>query len=210
MGLGFDVLLAGTLAGEFLLPWALAKFTPGYDSRRMVMSALGNPKSPVRRIYNAWLLWLGVFLLAAAARFFRLDFPASPVLATLRLVSLAVFALGAGLVAGLFSVGESKQEKTAAAKIHGIGAAVGFMALLFYPLWEAWAGFRQGSMVFGGVCLLSFLLALAFFVCFVLADKPGCQDTPLAQEGLWQRLGLFFMYVPLLYRALADGIVRIS
>jgi len=199
----FCLLLACTIAGEFLLPLVLAKFYPGYDSRHMVMSALGNPKSPVRRIYNGWLRWLGIFLLTAAAAFFHDDFPKAPVLSVLRLVCLGVFAVGAGLMAGLFSVGESKEEKTIAAKIHGVGAAVGFMALLFYPLLEALAGFQQGRIAFAGVSLGAFLLALGFFVCFVMADKEEFQGTALAQEGLWQRLTLFFMYVPLLGRAAA-------
>lgn len=203
----FCLLLAGTVAGEFLLPWVLAKFTPGYDGRHMVMSALGSPKSPARRIYNSWLRWLGVFLLTAAAAFFHDDFPIAPALSVLRLVCLGVFALGAGLIAGLFSVGESKEDKTTAAKIHGVGAAVGFMALLFYPLLEAVAGFLQGRPAFGGVCLGAFLLALGFFVCFVMADKEEFQGTALAQEGLWQRLTLFFMYAPLLYRA-AEGLAQ--
>lgn len=201
MRLGFSCLLLGTVAGEFFLPWLLKRSYPGYDPRRMVMSALGNPESPVRRVYNAWLLWLGCFLLAAAIRFFQVDFPDAPALSTLRLISLGVFAIGAGLVAGLFSVGKSKQDKTPAAKIHGIGAAIGFMALLFYPLWEALAGFTQGRPLFGGLYLGAFLLATGFFVCFVLADKPEFQHTPLAWEGLWQRLSLFFMYVPLIARA---------
>lgn len=193
-------LLLGTVAGEFLLPWVLAKFYPGYDSRQMVMSALGNPKSPVRRQYNLWLLWLGGFLLVAAFSFFCADFPGAPVLSVLRLASLGVFAVGAGLLAGLFSVGETKEEQTTAAKIHGAGAAVGFMALLFYPLLEAIAGFTQGRAALAWVNLGAFLLALGFFACFVMADKPEFQGSPLAQEGLWQRLALFFMYVPLLCR----------
>lgn len=205
----FCLLILATIAGEFALPWALKRSYPGYDPRRMVMSALGNPKSPVRRVYNAWLLWLGAFLLYAAARLFRADFPASPALSLLRLFSLGVFAIGAGLVAGLFSVGETKEEKTKAAKIHGAGAAIGFMALLFYPLLEALEGFSQGRPLFGWVCLWAFLLALLFFTFFVLADKPALQNTLMAQEGLWQRLALFCMYVPLLYRGASGLLVRI-
>ena len=201
MSPGFKFLLVGTVGGEFFLPWVLAKFYPGYDGKTMPMSALGNPKSPVRRVYNVWLLWLGGFLLVTAARFFQEDFSKAPVLSVLRLICLSVFAVGAGLVAGLFSVGETKDEKAAAAVIHGIGAAIGFMALLFYPLLEAVAGFTQGRELFGWSSLGAFLLALVFFVCFVMADKPEFQHTPLAWEGLWQRLTLFFMYVPLLCRA---------
>lgn len=206
MSPGFSVLLAAVVAGDFLLPWLLKRFYPGYDPRRMVMSALGSPKSPVRRVYNLWLLWLGVFLLYASARLFGADFPRAPALSVLRMACVGVFAVGAGVLAGLFSVGETKDDKTPAARIHGAGAAAGFMALLFYPLLEAAAGFSQGRALFGGASLCAFVLALGFFICFVLADKPGFRHTPLAWEGLWQRLALFFMYTPLLYRA-AEGLL---
>ena len=32
---------------EFLLPWILKRFYLGYDSRKMAMSILGSPSSPV-------------------------------------------------------------------------------------------------------------------------------------------------------------------
>ena len=45
---------------EFLLPWILKRFYPGYDSRKMAMSILGSPSSPVSSIYSAWLVVLGL------------------------------------------------------------------------------------------------------------------------------------------------------
>lgn len=203
----FCGLLLATILGEFLLPWVLKRFFPGYSSRTMVMSVLGSPKSPVRRLYNAWLLWLGGFLLYAALLFFWADPLAAQALSALRLVCLGVFALGGGVLAGLFSVGGSKSEKNLASRIHGAGSAVGFMALLFYPLLEAIGWFSQGGLLLGGVCAGAFLLALVFFTFFVLADKPRFQGTPLAWEGLWQRASLACMYVPLALRAV-QGLLR--
>lgn len=57
----FNVVLLITVIGEFLLPWILKYFYVGYDNKTMAMSVLGNPQSPVRLIYNAWLIWLGFF-----------------------------------------------------------------------------------------------------------------------------------------------------
>lgn len=48
----FYILLLITIIGEFFLPWILKHFYKNYDSRKMVMSALGSPESPVRKIYN--------------------------------------------------------------------------------------------------------------------------------------------------------------
>lgn len=62
----FNVVLLITVIGDFLLPWILKHFYVGYNSKTMSMSVLGNPQSPVRLIYNAWLIWLGFFLIFVA------------------------------------------------------------------------------------------------------------------------------------------------
>lgn len=57
----FNMILLFTIIGEFLLPFVLEQFYTEYDGRMMSMSALGNPQSPVRLVYNLWLVWLGCF-----------------------------------------------------------------------------------------------------------------------------------------------------
>lgn len=53
----FNLILVLTIVGAFLIPWILKHFYKGYDSKKMVMSALGSFQSPVRNIYNVWLIW---------------------------------------------------------------------------------------------------------------------------------------------------------
>ena len=130
----FYILLLITIIGEFFLPWILKHFYKNYDSRKMVMSALGSPESPVRKIYNVWLMWLGIFLLIVSGVLFHDIRNISMVLAVLTAASVVVFAIGAGIMSGIFSVNESKEVVTTASKIHGTGAAIGFMMLLFFPL----------------------------------------------------------------------------
>ena len=144
---------------------------PGYGPRRMVMSVLGSPGSPVRCLYN---LWLGAFLLYAALRFYRADAPGAPGLSALRLLCLGVFAMGAGLVTGLFSVGSSKSDKTFSAKIHGIG----FRALLFHPLLDSLGAFALGRAALAWTCLGAFLLALLFFTFLSWRTSPPWEVRP--------------------------------
>ena len=195
----FYIILLATILGEFLLPWILGHFYKGYDGRTTVMSALGSPESPVRVIYNVWLVWLGVFLLAASFALYREIRTVSVGLSLMTLVSVCVFAIGAGILAGLFSVNESKDKITVASRIHGVGSALGFMTLLFFPLLQGIYGFMSGRMIKGAVCVTAFVLALLFFVFFIMGDKERFQKTVFAYEGLWERLSLFFMYVPFLY-----------
>ncbi len=200
----FYIILLLTILGEFLLPWMLKHFYKGYNSKTMVMSALGNPKSPVRIIYNGWLLWLGIYLLVVSIAVFNYMRQTSFLIAVLSFVSIATFAIGAGILAGIFSINESKTTVTLASKIHGFGSALGFMTLLFLPLLFGIFSFQKNDTLQGVICLIAFVLALLFFFFFIMGDKEKFRGTIISYEGLWERLSLFFMYVPLLYMAMKE------
>ena len=189
----FNMILLFTIIGEFIVPWILEQFYSEYNSMKMVMSVLGSPQSPVRLVYNLWLVWLGGFLAYTAGVYF-MSFRANfPVLAVFMLLSIGFFAVGAGLISGFFSVNESKYIVTTASKIHGISAAIGFMALLLFPLLNGIVSFKQNGTLEGIISISSFVLSLIFFACFVMGDKEQFQNTPLKYEGLWERLTLFCM-----------------
>lgn len=197
----FHGILLFTVAGEFLLPWILKHYDSGYDSKTMVMSALGSPQSPVRHIYNGWLIWLGCFMLFTAVVYFFLAKEKFPALSVLLLISIGGFAIGAGLLSGIFSVNETKDVVTAASKIHGAGAAAGFMALLFFPLLNGILAFKQRDTAFFAVSIAAFILAVVFFSLFIAGDKEALKNTLLSWEGLWERAALFCMYIPFICRS---------
>ena len=200
----FHMILLFTIIGEFFLPWILGQFYAGYNGTIMVMSVLGSPGSPVRLVYNLWLLWLGGFLTFTASAYYLSLRVTFPVLAVLMFLSIGIFAVGAGLISGFFSVNESKDIVTTASKIHGVSAAIGFMALLFFPLLHGIVSFKQEDIIGGIISISSFVLSLVFFVCFVMGDKGHFQTTFLKYEGLWERLTLFCMYVPFIFRAISS------
>ena len=200
----FNMILLFTIIGEFIVPWILEQFYSEYNSMKMVMSVLGSPQSPVRLVYNLWLVWLGGFLAYTAGVYF-MSFRANfPVLAVFMLLSIGFFAVGAGLLSGFFSVNESKYIVTTASKIHGISAAIGFMALLLFPLLNGIVSFKQNGTLEGIISISSFVLSLIFFACFVMGDKEQFQNTPLKYEGLWERLTLFCMYIPFVYKSMSN------
>lgn len=96
---------------------------------------------------------------------------------------IGIFAVRAGLISGLFSVNESKDIVTTASKIHGVSAAINFMALLFFSLLNWIVTFKQKD---------------------IMGDKEYFQNTILKYEGLWERLTLFCMYVPFIYRTISN------
>ena len=200
----FNMILLFTIIGEFIVPWILEQFYSEYNGMKMVMSVLGSLQSPVRLVYNLWLVWLGGFLAYTAGVYFmsfRVNFP---VLAVFMLLSIGFFAVGAGLISGFFSVNESKYIVTTASKIHGISAAIGFMALLLFPLLNGIVSFKQNGTLEGIISISSFVLSLIFFACFVMGDKEQFQNTPLKYEGLWERLTLFCMYIPFVYKSMSN------
>lgn len=203
----FNLLLLITIIGEFLLPWILKFFYSGYNGKTMVMSVLGSPESPVKIIYNIWLIWLGIFLLLTAFAVFSEIKETSTVLAVMTFILISVFAVGAGILSGIFSVNESKDVVTSASQIHGFGSAIGFMTLVFFPLLSGIAAIKNKDNVQGAICISVFIIALVFFIFFIMGDKEEFKETVFSYTGLWERLSLFFMYVPFLYRAIKNLII---
>ncbi|MFV3010529.1 DUF998 domain-containing protein [Clostridium botulinum] len=189
-------LLIIAIVGDFIVPYILAPFYKGYNHKTMVMSALGNPNSPVKIYYNMWLKILGILLIIGSISLYKQYSSVSRSLSRINFILMISFAIGAGILSGLFSVNESKEIKTIASKIHGIGSALGFMALLFVPLIISILSFKIKEEKTAIICLISFVFTLIFFSLFIMSDKLRFQNTIIANEGIWQRLSLLCMYIP--------------
>ena len=191
----FVLLLIATI-GDLLVPFFLAPFGKGYSHSKMVMSILGNKNYPLHPVYNTWLVLAGVMFLLSAIRLYVLYVPISKPLATCLLISLTVYAIGACILSGLFSVGATKELTTLPEKIHGYGSVIGFFILQFAPLILSGLLFIQREPLYAVMALICFILALASFVFFVMADKSKFIGTFIENEGIWQRLCLLFLYLP--------------
>ena len=191
----FTLLFA--MAGDFIFSYLLSFFYKGYSNMKMSISALGNPKSPVRLPFNIWMLIEGLLFLSALPALYENYHSVSAILTITTIVFIAIFAIGSCIFTCFFSVNESKNIVTTASKIHGAGSVLGFMLFLFVPLLVAILSFRCGENIFGAVCVFCFAASLVFFTLFVMSDKEKFSGTFISNEGLWQRLNLFFMYLPL-------------
>lgn len=197
-------LLIVAIVGDFLVPYLLAPFYKGYSHKLMVMSALGNPNSPVRVYYNAWLIILGVLLIVSAFNLYQKYSDISKTISKILLIVLLAFGVGAGIVAGIFSVNEDKKIVTLASQVHGFGAAFGFMALTFEPLFLAILSCKNKDKISGVICGVFFIFSIVTFIIFVMSDKPEFQKSFISFEGLWQRLTLLSTYIPLGYVAIKN------
>lgn len=197
-------LLIIAVVGDFLVPYLLAPFYKGYSHRKQVMSVLGNSDSPVRSLYNIWLIVLGILLAISMWNITKLYYPVSHGLTITLVILVLIFSIGAGIIAGIFSVNKTKEIQTLSSKIHGVSSALGFMALMFAPLFISILSFKQGYNIMGTVSGVSFILAFLSFILFIASDKKKFESTIINNEGLWQRLSLLSMYIPFLYMALRN------
>ena len=190
-------LLLTAMAGDLLVSFVLSLFYKGYSNLKNSISALGNPSSPVRIPFNIWMLIEGILFLLALPALYAKYHLVSGFLTVLLMVFIAVFAVGACIFTCFFSVNESKDVVTVQSKIHGIGSVTGFMLFLFVPLIASILSFKAGDKALGVTGIVCFILSLVSFSLFVMADKEEFKDTVINNEGLWQRVNLLFMYLPL-------------
>lgn len=185
------------ILGDVLIPFILAPFYYGYSHTSMTISALGNPQSQVRVVFNLWMLLDGLlFLFAIPAIYNYYKWVSKPLINTVA-AFVIIFAIGACIFTCFFSVNETKDVVTTASKIHGIESVIGFMVFLFVPLLLSILAFKNNDKVNGVIAVVSFIIAFLFFVLFVMSDKSEFSNTIIAKEGLWQRLNIIFMYLPL-------------
>ena len=187
------IAMSGDLFVSVVLPFGYR----GYSRMKDSISALGNPESPVRIPFNIWMLIEGILFLLPLPAFFLYYRSVSPGLAVTAVVFIAVFAVGACILTCFFSVNKDRNIVTTASKIHGIGSVTGFMLFLFVPVLLSVLSFKNGEIFLGVTSVISFILALITFILFVMSDKPEFSKSFIANEGLWQRLNLLFMYIPL-------------
>ena len=196
------------MSGDIIVSMILPLFYKNYDWMKMSISALGNPESPVRLPFNVWMLIEGILFLLSVPAIYKAYHSVSAGITNTMIVFLIIFAVGACIFTCFFSVNESKEVVTLASKIHGVGSVTGFMLFLFAPLLLAILSFKNDERMIGVLSIISFIIALVFFVLFVMSDKPEFSATFVNNEGLWQRLNLVFMYLPFVIAAVKEMSIK--
>lgn len=186
------------LAFDLIIPFLLAPTYKGYNHLTQVMSVLGNSKAPLHLIYNIWLVVFGVAILITTLQLYPTVVQVSSAISIVLFSVIVIYAIGGCILSGIFSVGESKSLETLSAKIHGYGSVIGFFLLTLAPLLVGLYFFKVSNGALGILSLICFIFAIGFFILFVMADKANYRGTIIAFEGLWQRLCLLSMYLPIM------------
>ena len=186
------------LIADLIIPFLLAPTYKGYNHLTQVMSVLGNSKAQLHLIYNIWLVVFGIAILISTLQLYPNIAKVSSIISIVLSSVIIIYAIGGCILSGIFSVGETKSLETLSAKIHGYGSVIGFLLLTFAPLFIGLYFYKISNGLLGTLSLVCFILAIAFFALFVMADKPTYKGTIVALEGLWQRLSLLSMYLPIM------------
>ena len=193
----FSNILPFLLFADLIIPFLLAPTYKGYSHLTQVMSVLGNSKAPLHFIYNSWLIVFGVAILISTVQLYPTVAQVSNSISIMLFSVIVIYALGGCILSGIFPVGETKSLETLSAKIHGYGSVIGFLLLTLAPLFVGFYFFKVSNGLLGILSFLCFIFTIGFFALFVMADKPNYKGTIIAFEGLWQRLSLFSMYLPI-------------
>lgn len=193
---GFALLIIASV-GDLIIPFLLAPFCDKYNHLTMVMSLLGNRNCPLHFVYNIWLVLAGIMFMFGSTKLYAAYSHISNVLSIWLLLAILIYAIGACILSGIFSVGETKELITISEKIHGYASVLGFFLLAFVPLIIAVLSFQSKDRLIGVISFLFFILTVSFFTLFIMADKEKFANTIISYEGFWQRLSLLCMYAPI-------------
>jgi len=186
--------VAGLVAfiGDYLIPFALGCFYPGYSHVRHVQSELGTTESPVALWMNIWWVLFGVLCIWFGIGY-ALALPEGGGASIAAAVMIAVFGLGAGIGGGLCPQEPGGTEYSTRGKLHGVFAGVGEFAIIVVPLLNLWVFSRTDEPMLWWVSMVGFVLIAATFGIFLggKGDKTGV----LLYVGFWQRAYFLLLYV---------------
>lgn len=169
---------------DLAIPYALGPFYPGFSHLHDTLSTLTAKTSPVQSLASAWLilygiLWAIALLPLRPARF-------APIRGWMVWGALLVWALGGGVLAGLFPEDLPGHAETLSGKLHGISAGLGSLALLF-----AITGLSLRAQHRRAALIALTALAWIGFALFLGSKAPQ------SFAGLWQKTWLAAAYAAL-------------
>lgn len=180
------ILLIATI-GDLLIPVIIGFKYPGYNHFHDTISSLGTKKSPVRKYQCLNLMIVGFLLILFTVGQYE-AFQSIKWCHKLYLTGLILFGSGT-VLAGFFPEDPIGISETVSGKIHGIASGIGFLFLIFNPLWAIWIAEFKGLTQ---INIVAFILASLTFVLFIMSENKNFAI--FKYTGLLQRLNLVILY----------------
>lgn len=184
--------------GDFSLPYYLGRFYSDFNQMTMIISQLGEPTSPVQNYFNNGSVVTGTLFVLASFGIYNFFQSESKRFAQIIAGAIALYGFGDCILTGLVHISESASFFSPAYFLHAAFSGISMVAMMFVPLVLAYqATLKQQKVLslFYSVCLIGSILALLLFAAYYL---PVIGRWLSSTRGFWQRLSLFFLYLPAL------------
>lgn len=182
--------------GDFSLPYYLGRFYSDFNQMTMIISQLGEPTSPVQNYFNNGSVVTGTLFVLASFGIYDFFQSESKRFAQIIAGAIALYGFGDCILTGLVHISESASFFSPAYFLHAAFSGISMVAMMFVPLLLAYqAALKQQKVLslFYSVCLIGSILALLLFAAYYL---PVIGRWLSSTRGFWQRLSLFFLYLP--------------
>lgn len=184
--------------GDFSLPYYFGSFYSDFNQMTMIISQLGEPTSPVQNYFNNGSVVTGTLFVLASFGIYDFFQSESKRFAQIIAGAIALYGFGDCILTGLVHISESASFFSPAYFLHAAFSGISMMAMMFVPLllaYQATLKHQKVLSLFYSVCLIGSILALLLFAAYYL---PVIGRWLSSTRGFWQRLSLFFLYLPAL------------
>ena len=194
-----DIYLAILIIASFfdlVIPLFLGLKYPNYNYLIDTISTLGTRKSPVQKQEGINLVFIGILFVIFAIGQYRLF---DNVIWSNNLYLIGVLAFGIGSIfAGIYPADPKGTKESLSGKIHGIASGIGFILLIFNPLWGTFISDFSTNRTLN---IVLFVLGITSFTMFLISEKKD--KGILKYTGLFQRINLIILYVGLVLNFLS-------
>lgn len=187
-GLWFLLLFA---VGDFLMPFFLALFYPGYNPFTQFISDLGAAGTPTESLFLKIEFVIGILAVLGCPTLYKILAPVSSKLAWLSTLAIACFGIGDCIFTGIFSLQNHNPNLTLSDVIHGVGSMIGVAGLMMFPLLLAIAYHKTNQLGWRNIYFTIFIIALITSLLNAMSLFLG-----FSYPGLIQRFSLIFLYLP--------------
>lgn len=192
---GFFFLILAVIS-ELTVPFVLGHYVPGYSQLESLISSLGETGMPTKTAFRIWEIINGCLFILAAPAFYQRFAATNRGLASGVSLFLIIFALGDCIITGFASQASTPEEIGPVSLLHNYASGAGVLALLLGTFFLIWLyQIEENQLVVIGL-LFVFFLSSAFLVLYASPNIPLLNEYQITNRGLWQRLNLFFSYLP--------------
>lgn len=186
------------VVGDFSLPYYLGQSYPSFKQMTMLISQLGEATSPVQNAFNHGSIITGSLFILSSFGVYAFFQSESKRLGQILAGVIALYGFGDCILTGLVKISDSASFFSPAYFLHAAFSGISMVAMMFVPLLLAYQASLKGQKVvalFYMVCLICSIVTLILFAAYYLPLIGGWLTST---RGFWQRLSLFFLYLPAL------------